>query len=260
MSSEMEETGPDALPPDPLMQADPWYGASQGPTYTNGGEAAASSSAGVVPGSPQAQAPDWTAGWDEPTQGFNPNHGGELGYQTQDSWGDWQGTGYEQWPAGGSQNYFGDNADQPGQRTIHDNPPTWDGKDPDRQLEPYLKLLEGWMATTRTLRKQRGMVILNYATGDLRFVINELDIDILTAEDGDRKVLHHIRESYQEYLDKRLPKAMEKHCSRPKVVEGKKNRCFSMWPESEPFSKNFRGSSVNCHHKPSDTLCSEMQD
>ena len=29
------------------------------------------------------------------------------------------------------------------QRIIHDVPPVWDGKDPDNQAEPYLKLLAG---------------------------------------------------------------------------------------------------------------------
>ena len=51
----------------------------------------------------------------------------------------------------------------PAQRIIHDVPPTWDGKDPDNQAEPYLKLLSGWLNTTRTLKTQRGMTVLHYA-------------------------------------------------------------------------------------------------
>ena len=50
------------------------------------------------------------------------------------------------------------------------------------------------------------MVILNYAQGDLQLIINELDVTVLTSEDGDEKVLAHIQESYQEYLEKRPPK------------------------------------------------------
>ena len=121
-----------------------------------------------------------------------------------------------------SKSFFGDHGDHPAPKAIHDNPPTWDGKDPDRQLEPYLKLLEGWMATTRTMKKQRGMVILHYATGDLRMIINELEISILTSEDSDWRVLQHIQESYQEYLEKRLPKAMERALFSPEGRRGQK--------------------------------------
>ena len=48
-----------------------------------------------------------------------------------------------------------------------------------------------------SLKKQRGIVILNYAQADLRLIINELDVDVLTAEDGDRRVLNNVKESYQ---------------------------------------------------------------
>ena len=57
----------------------------------------------------------------------------------------------------------------PAQRIIHDVPPAWDGKDPDNLLEPYLKSLDGWLATTRTLPTQRGLTMLHYAVGDLKF-------------------------------------------------------------------------------------------
>ena len=56
-------------------------------------------------------------------------------------------------------------------RVVHDVPPVWDGKDPERQLEPYLKLLMGWLTTTRTLKQQQGMTILNYSQGDLKVII-----------------------------------------------------------------------------------------
>ena len=29
---------------------------------------------------------------------------------------------------------------------MHDVPPEWDGLDPQKNLEPYLKLLQGWLA------------------------------------------------------------------------------------------------------------------
>ncbi len=96
------------------------------------------------------------------------------------------------------------------QRIIHDVPPVWDGKDPDNMAEPYLKLLRGWLSTTRTLNTQRGMTILHYAAGDLKLIINELDVDILTAADSGNTVFIHVQKAYAEYIVKKLPKAIEK--------------------------------------------------
>ena len=103
----------------------------------------------------------------------------------------------------------------PPTRVLHDQPPTWDGKDPDNQVEPYLKLLAGWLATTRTLPKQRGMIILQFSHGDLKLVVNELDIDKLTHDDSGQLVYDHIKSTFLEYLEKRLPKAMERALFQP---------------------------------------------
>ena len=77
------------------------------------------------------------------------------------------------------------------------------------------------MATTRTLKRQRGMVIMQHATGDLRLIINELDVTTLTDEQGDDKVRAHIRDAFQEYLEKQLPKAMERAIFDPASRRGK---------------------------------------
>ena len=53
-------------------------------------------------------------------------------------------------------------------RAIHDMPPEWDGMEPQKNLEPYLKLLQGWLYTTGTLPAQRGLIIMHHAKGDLR--------------------------------------------------------------------------------------------
>ena len=189
---------------DPLQQADPWQ--AQGPAQQQMGQMAASSTGY---GGPETGAPSWAGdyqpvpspqtGWAGDWAATQPavSQPGDFlpGSPAENLWGDWQQA--QQQPMWWrSQNYF-DGDDRQPPKFIHDNPPTWDGRDPDKQLEPYLKLLEGWIATTRTLKKQRGMVILNYAQGDLRLIINELDVAVLTAEDGDRKVLDHVKESYQ---------------------------------------------------------------
>ena len=54
------------------------------------------------------------------------------------------------------------------------------------------------------------MTILRYATGDLRLIVNELDIDVLTHEDGGDIVRDHIEKSFSEYLDKQFPKSIER--------------------------------------------------
>ena len=100
--------------------------------------------------------------------------------------------------------------EMPAQRFVHDVPPSWGGKDPDNMLEPYLKSLDGWLSTTRTIKEQRGLVILHYALGDLKVLGNELDILELTAEDGGQKVRNLIATQYAEYIDRKLPKALER--------------------------------------------------
>ena len=36
------------------------------------------------------------------------------------------------------------NSDAPPMRVIQDNPPGWSGDHPEKELEPYLKMLRGW--------------------------------------------------------------------------------------------------------------------
>jgi hypothetical protein len=191
---------------DPWTQMDPWgyqrgYGIDQ-----SGGPPEEQEHWGQMQLQPAESAAEAT-----------PSGSSPPGVPAGGSWGGWQP------PARAF--YGGGTQEQSGPKFIHDNPPAWDGKDPDRRLEPYLKLLRGWMHTTRTLKTQRGMVILNYAQGDLQLIINELDVTVLTSEDGDEKVLAHIQESYQEYLEKRLPKAMERAIFAP---EGRRGKTESM--------------------------------
>jgi len=69
------------------------------------------------------------------------------------------------------------------------------------------------------------MTILHYAYGDLKLIINELDVEALTAEDGGQRVYDHIKEAYGEHLDKKLPKAIERALF---SNEGKRNKGESM--------------------------------
>ena len=97
----------------------------------------------------------------------------------------------------------------PPMRIIHDIPPCWNGNNPEKELEPYLKLLKAWLITTKTLKSQRAVVIMHHATGDLRKVIDTLDLEALTAEDSGDRVVKLISSEYNEYLVKKLPAAIE---------------------------------------------------
>ena len=113
----------------------------------------------------------------------------------------------------------------PAQRIIHDVPPVWNGQKPETQAEPYLKLLAGWLATTRTQKKQQGMTILQYADGDLKILINELEIDVLTDDTSGQLVFDHIKAAFEEYIDKPLANAFEQYFF---SADGKRKRNESM--------------------------------
>ena len=72
----------------------------------------------------------------------------------------------------------------PPARIIHDIHPIWDGTHPEKELEPYLKLLRGWLSTSRTLKTQRGMIILQHATGDLKILEYLLEFFRVSKESG----------------------------------------------------------------------------
>ena len=109
--------------------------------------------------------------------------------------------------------------EQPTHRIVHDIPPTWDGKDPDNGVDPFLKSLRIWLLTTKTQKTQQGAVILQYAYGELKTLINELEIDDLTAEDSGERVFKLVQNTYKEYLHKKLPKQIE-----IAIFEDKQNR------------------------------------
>ncbi len=113
----------------------------------------------------------------------------------------------------------------PPPRILNDVPPQWDGSDPENQLDPYVKLLKGWLATTRTATKQQGLTIMSYSTKDLRVIINELDIEQLTDEGSGDCVPKPVQNSYQEYMERKLPKALEEAVFK-KSSQKQKNETF----------------------------------
>ena len=81
--------------------------------------------------------------------------------------------------------------------------------DPQKNLEPYLKLLEAWLLTTATIPEQRGIVIMNYAKGDLRRLIDNLDLAQLTTKESGIETLKYIKAEYSEYIVCKKPLRIE---------------------------------------------------
>ena len=92
---------------------------------------------------------------------------------------------------------------------MHDVPPEWDGNDPARNLEPYLKLLQGWLCTTATLPSQRGLIIMHYAKGDLRRLLDNLELDELTSKESGQKTFDYVKSEYSEYIISKKPLRIE---------------------------------------------------
>ena len=123
------------------------------------------------------------------------------------------------------------------QRVIHDVPPVWNGKDPDTQVEPYLKTLKGWLATTRTIKNQQGLIIMQFAEGDLKTLINEKTIEELTGPESGQEVYDHIYESFSEYIQKPMPKALERALFSPETRRYKGEGMVTYIPRKETLYK-----------------------
>ena len=53
------------------------------------------------------------------------------------------------------------------------------------------------------------MTLFNYSNGDLKILINELEIEDLTSEQSGQNVYDHIVKNYSEFVERKLPKAIE---------------------------------------------------
>ena len=88
----------------------------------------------------------------------------------------------------------GEQREGPAPKFVLDNPPQWDGKDPQTQAEPYFKKLQGWLLTSRTLNTQQGLQFLcSCAPGsDLELILNELPLTTIIQENYGKIVCDHI--------------------------------------------------------------------
>ena len=161
--------------PDPWQQADPWGWQQAANMYRPQPEPyPASTATATATGREEAGIPPPPSSWED---------------------GEQQGRQSRNYVNGGDTPASNEPAPQ---RIIHDVPPTWDGSEPERLCGPYLKSLQGWINTTRAQKTQMGMTILHYAHGDLKVIINELEVEELTAVNGAQLVFDHIKKEYHE--------------------------------------------------------------
>ena len=159
-----------------------------------------------------AQEEQWTDENDPWGRREQPDPEAQHDERAQSSQGDGTWSGYR---PGTSGNYTSGSRvgvhreEQSSAKLPFDSPPKWDGKDPAKNLTWYLKTLKLWLATTRTAKTQQGAVLLQFAEGELRKIIDEKEIDELTTETGGQLVYDHIEETFEDFKVKKLPQAVD---------------------------------------------------
>ena len=88
----------------------------------------------------------------------------------------------------------------------NDRPPIWDGQDPATQLEPCLKLCDGWVDATGCPPAQRCLELMKAANGDLKKLIDAVEYPILTSESGATIIRAAVVDAFPGILDNPLLK------------------------------------------------------
>eukprot|EP00971_Amphidinium_carterae_P346509 6487989-Amphidinium_carterae.1 len=90
-----------------------------------------------------------------------------------------------------------------------DIPPSWDGRDPEKNLEGFLKSCAAWLRTTRVPEQQRGVQLMAQAQGELRQMLASIDLDEVACIGGAEKVLAFVRQQFAWTLQRALPRKFE---------------------------------------------------
>eukprot|EP00971_Amphidinium_carterae_P209517 4156228-Amphidinium_carterae.1 len=96
-----------------------------------------------------------------------------------------------------------------GSRTFYDVPPSWDGKAPDKNLEPWVKAAEAWRLTTKAPPRQHAVQLLAAASGELRQVMGTMELSELTSDDGAEKLIKLVKDDFAWCLTRSLPSKLE---------------------------------------------------
>ena len=90
-----------------------------------------------------------------------------------------------------------------------DVPPVWDGKEPQKNVRTYLKLLNIWLKTTRTRKDCQGYVLLNASKGELRELYDGIDEDELASERCPEVMIALVKEMFAQFLKRPIPEVVE---------------------------------------------------
>ena len=72
-------------------------------------------------------------------------------------------------------------------KTVSDNPPTWDGANPETEARIFLKVFRAWIVTTKVPGNQLASLCLRQWTGARRSIINNMeDEDLYHTESGQK--------------------------------------------------------------------------
>eukprot|EP00971_Amphidinium_carterae_P132955 2632854-Amphidinium_carterae.2 len=94
-------------------------------------------------------------------------------------------------------------------RSYMDIPPSWDGRDPEKNLEGFLKSCSAWLRTTRVPEQQRGVQLMAQAQGELRQMLAGLDLDEIACIGGADRVLAFTQQQFAWTLQRALPRKFE---------------------------------------------------
>ena len=88
-------------------------------------------------------------------------------------------------------------------------PPPYDGRDPERSFERWLKDLKLWEFETEAPKAKWGVKILRQLSGSAKAAAENLTFEEIACEDGRDNILKALKEHFAPHLETSLPKAFE---------------------------------------------------
>ena len=88
-------------------------------------------------------------------------------------------------------------------------PPPYDGRDPERSFERWLKDLKLWEFETEAPKAKWGVKILRQLSSSAKAAAENLTFEEIACEDGRDNILKALKEHFAPHLETSLPKAFE---------------------------------------------------
>ena len=90
-----------------------------------------------------------------------------------------------------------------------DAPPSWDGRNPQTELQRYERDVVLWEFETELDVKKRGARLIRGLTGNARAVVDAIPLEELMNESGIKKVMGALKEHYKPHLEASMARGME---------------------------------------------------